>query len=101
MERKDEFKETDIKNPTCYYFDYIITNRDIYSVDVLLDEKIYENISVYDILCKTSTGRKPLRIRFDKIDEFIIILDGQTRHLVLFDYGLFDKICDKIKCENN
>ena len=34
MERKDELKETDIKNRTCYYFDDIITNRDIYSVDI-------------------------------------------------------------------
>ena len=24
-------------------------------------------------------------------------LDGKIKHLVLFDYGLFDKICDKIK----
>ena len=31
-----------------------------------------------------------MRIIFDKID-------GQIKHLVLFDYGLFGKICDKIK----
>ena len=40
---------------------------------------------------------KSLRIRFDKIDGFIMVLDGKIEHLVLFDYGLFDKICDKIK----
>ena len=97
MERKDELKEIDIKNRTCYYFDDIITNRDIYSVDILLDEKVYGNISLYDISCKTSTGPTQLRIRLDKIDVFIIILDGKTKHLVLFDYGLCDKICDKIK----
>ena len=34
---KDELKKIDIKNRTCYYFDDIITNRDIYSVDILLD----------------------------------------------------------------
>ena len=38
-----------------------------------------------------------MRIRFDKIDGFIIVLDGKTKHLVLFDYGLFDKTCDNIK----
>ena len=38
-----------------------------------------------------------MRIRFDKIDGFIISLDGKIKHLVLFDYGLRDKICDKIK----
>ena len=34
---------------------------------------------------------------FDKIDQFIISLDGKIRHLVLFVYGLLDKICYKIK----
>ena len=36
-------------------------------------------------------------IRFDKIDEFIKVLDGEIKHLVLFYYELFDKIFDKIK----
>ena len=63
----------------------------------MLDETIYENISVYGILYKTSTGPKPLRIRFNKLDGFIMVLDGKTKHLVFFDYGLFDKICNKIK----
>ena len=26
-----------------------------------------------------------------------MVLDGKIKDLVLFDYGLFDKICDKIK----
>ena len=52
---------------------------------------------VYNISHKTSTGPKPLRIRFDKIDRFIRVLDGKIKHLVLFDYGLLDKICDRIK----
>ena len=38
-----------------------------------------------------------MRIRFDKIDESIVSLDRKIRHLVLLDYELFDKICDKIK----
>ena len=46
---KNELKEIDIKNRTCYYFDDIITNRDIYSVDILSDEKIYEDTPIYDI----------------------------------------------------
>ena len=74
MERKGELKEIDIKNRTCYYPDDIITNRDIFSVDILLDKRIYENISVYDISYKTSTGTKPLRVKFDKIDGSIVIL---------------------------
>ena len=46
---------------------------------------------------KTPTGPKLLRIRFDKIDGFNIILDVKIKHSILFDYGLFNKICDKIK----
>ena len=46
----------------CYYFDDIIRarNRNIYSSDILLDEKLYKenhkNILIYDISYKTSTG---------------------------------------------
>ena len=55
---------------------------------ILLDEKLYKqknkNILVYDISYKTSTGAKPLRIRFDKIDGFVKI-HNKIRYLVLFD----------------
>ena len=74
-----------------------MTDRDIHSADILLDEKsyeTYENILIYDISYKTSTGAKPLRIRFYEIDGFIKIYDG-IRYLVLFDYGWFEKISYK------
>ena len=35
MEIKNEFKEIDIKNRTCCYFDDTIKDKDIYSVDIL------------------------------------------------------------------
>ena len=38
-----------------------------------------------------------MRIRFDKINGFIRVRGGEFRHLLWLDYGLFDKICDKIK----
>ena len=41
-------------------------------------------------------GAKPLRIRFDKIDEFIKIYDG-TRYLVLFSPERYDPIYDRIR----
>ena len=97
MKSKNELKEIDIKNRTCYYFYDIIRDRDIYSVDILLEEKIYENISVYEISYKTPMVPKPLRIWFDEIDGFIRVCGSEFKHLVLFDNGLFDKICDKIK----
>ena len=78
----------------------MITDREIYCVNILLSKKLYETyetISICDISYKTSTGPKPLRIRFDKIDSFIRVLDGEIKHLALFDTGLFDKFCDKIK----
>ena len=46
MESKDKLKEIDIKNRTCYLFDDIIKDADIYFSDILLDKKLYENILV-------------------------------------------------------
>ena len=41
MKSKDELKEIDIKNCTCYYFDDIIRfwDRDIGFIDISLEEK--------------------------------------------------------------
>ena len=58
---------------------------------------MYENISVYYVSYKTSKVPKPLHIRFNKIYEFIRVRGSEFKRLVLFDNGLFDKICDKIK----
>ena len=73
----------------CYYFD------DINFDNVLIDEKSHEDIFVYNILYKTLTGAKPLRIRFDKVEGFIRVYDG-TRYLVLFgsekDNVIFNRI---------
>ena len=91
--RVNELKEIDIKSHAGYCFDDIIKDVDINFSAILLGKKLYENISVYDISYKPSTDPKPL-----KIDGFIRVYGSKTRHLVLFDYGLFDKNCDKIKC---
>ena len=45
-----------------------------------MDEKLYENIFIYDVSYKTYIGAKPLRIRFDKVDgllEFLMKLGIQ------------------------
>ena len=65
MESKDELKETDIKNCTCYYFDDITRVRDIDFIDILLYEKSYkkyENILICGISYKSFMGSKPLHI---------------------------------------
>ena len=87
-------KKDDIKNRACYCFDDIVKNIDINFSDILLNEKLYENITVYDISYKTLTGSKPLCVMFDKIDGF---RGGEFRHIVLFNHGLLDKTFDKIK----
>ena len=84
MESKNELKEIDIKKRARYYFYDTINGTDI-NFSILLDKKIYENISVYNILYKTSTVAKTFCIRFDKTDGFIMVLDGKIKHLVLFD----------------
>ena len=95
MKSENQLQEIEIKNHVCY-FDDIINGTKINFSNILLNKKLYENVSVYNISNKTLTGPKPFRIRFDKIDGFIISLDGKIKHLILFDYGMFNKICDKI-----
>ena len=53
--------------------------------NILIDEKSYQSILDYNILCKNLIGAKPLHIRLDKMDGFIRVFDG-TRYLVLFDF---------------
>ena len=81
----------------CYYFHDEINGSKINFSNILLNKKLYENISVYNSSYKTPTGPKSLCVRFDKIDEFIISHDGKIKHFILFHYGLFNKICDKVK----
>ena len=61
---------------TCYYFDDIMSTEDSDFNSILIDEKSHENILIYDISYKTLIRAKSLRIRFDKIDGFIRIYDG-------------------------
>ena len=49
-----------------------------------------ENISVYNVSYETRTCPKPLHVRFDKVNGFIVSFDGKIKHLVLFDYELLD-----------
>ena len=63
----------------------------------LENNKYYSQVFLDESLHKTSTSLKPLLIKFDKIDGFMKAHGGELRYFVLSDYGLFDKIYDKIK----
>ena len=52
MERNNILKEISIKNCMCYYFDDIIKIAEFDFNNILIDEKSYENISVFN-WCKT------------------------------------------------
>ena len=97
MKSKNELKGIDIKNHMCYYFDDITNGSKLNFSNILLYKKFYGNISVYHISYKTPTDSKPLYIRLDKIHGVIKSLNDRIKHLILFNYGLFNKICDKIK----
>ena len=72
----NEFKEVRIKNRTCYYFNDIIKLEDFDLDNILIDEKSYENILIYNISYKTLIDSKPFRTRFNKIDGCTRIYDG-------------------------
>ena len=78
MEGKGELKEIYIKYRTFYYFDDMMRVIDIDFYNILLDEKSYKYLLIYNISYKTFMGEKPLRIWFDKIDGFIKI-DNRIR----------------------
>ena len=57
---------------------------DDFDVDnILLDEKSYENVLVYNITCKNLISGNIFRISFDKTDGFTWVSEG-ARYLVLF-----------------
>ena len=76
--------------------DDIIKIEDFDLGNNLLDEKSYENTLIYDVSYKTLIGPKPLRIRFDKIDEFIRVYNGTT-YLVLFVPEIYAAIYNRIR----
>ena len=50
---KNKLKDIDTKNQVCYYFNHRINNTNICFSNVLLNKKLYEIISVYNISYKT------------------------------------------------
>ena len=44
-----------MKNRVCYYFDDMINSAKINFSNILLNKKLYENISVYNVSYKTQT----------------------------------------------
>ena len=44
MKNKNELNGIDIKNRVCYYFDDIIDGTKINFSNILLNEKLYENV---------------------------------------------------------
>ena len=90
----NELKEINIKNHT-FYFDDIIKIED-FDFDILIDEKSYKNILVYDISNKNLFGSKPLGIRFDEVDGSIRVYDG-IRYLILIGSENYDAIYNRIR----
>ena len=96
MENNEKLREISIKNRTFYYFDGKIKIEDFDFDNILLDEKSYGNIFIYDIWYKTLIGTKPLHIRFDKEDGFIRVYH-ETRYLLLFGGEKHDFIYNRIR----
>ena len=85
MQSRNKWKEVDIKNRVCYYFDYIINGMKVNFSNSSLNKKLYETVSVYNISHKTPTDPKPLHNRFDKKDGCIISLDSKFKHFRRYD----------------
>ena len=64
--------------------------------NILLDEKSYGNILIYNISYKTLISAKRLRIRLDKVDGFIRVYNG-SRYFLLFGPEKYDAIYNRIR----
>ena len=62
--------------------------------NILINEKSYVNIKTFRT--KLLMGAKPMRIRFDKVNEFIRVYD-RTRYLVLFVGEKHDFISNRMR----
>ena len=94
MKSNNELNKIDIKNHTCYHFDYIININDLDLDNILLDKKLYENTFFYDVAYKILFCARPLHIFFEKTDGYMRKYD-ETKYLVLFHSdekyeGIFD-----------
>ena len=96
MEKNNKLKKVGIKIHTCYYFNDITKIEDFDFNNNLLNEKSYENISIYDVSYKTLIGAKPLHIMFDKVDGFTRDYNG-TKCLSLFGFGKCNVIFNRIR----
>ena len=64
--------------------------------NILLDQKSYGNILIYEDLYKKLIGGKHLLIRFNKIGRFIIVFD-RNRYLILFGAEKYGFIYNTIR----
>ena len=85
MESNNELQKTDIKNCTCYYFDNIVNINDLNLANILLEEKSYRNLLIYDVRYKTSYSAKPLCIISDKVGGYVRKYD-RTKYLGLLHF---------------
>ena len=64
MKSNDKLKETDIKICTSYYFNGIVKFEDFGIDNILINEKSYENVLVFNNWYKNLIPAKPLCISF-------------------------------------
>ena len=69
--------------------------EDINVDNILLDEKSYENVSVYNVLYEKFMDVISLRISFNKVNGMIKIYDG-VRYLEVSN--LYNEVHDRINC---
>ena len=93
----NKLKEIDIKNCRCQYFHGIINIHDLNSDNILLVEKSYENMLIYDAAYKTLHIAKPLRIIFNKVVRYIRKYNGTKCRESNHSDAKYEIIFDRIR----
>ena len=80
----------------CYYFNETIAIEDFDPDNILIDEKSLKNILVHNNFQECLIAFTTLPTRFDKIDRFIRVYNG-NRYLVLLASEKYDFIYNRIR----
>ena len=84
MDSNNELKQIDIKNCRCYYFHDTFKIIDFVLDNVLIDGKYDKNILVYNNSHKTLIDATPFHIKFNKVNGFIRVYDGNKFYMNYF-----------------
>ena len=93
----NKLKEIVIKNCRCQYFHDIIDINNLNFNNILLAEKWYGNMLIYDLTYKIQHIAKPLRMIFNKVVRYIRKYNRTNCLELFYSDAKYDSIFNRIR----